>query len=149
MERYDCDSSADFKRFCQELNSSVKFVKLAVYFDSDCLKGSFCRMSEFPSDRRRITIFNDFGKFGCRSYAFFCSDCRYPFRYSSGKLIFAVFRNNSFELCNRIFVYDVKRRQILVLIHSHIERSVFNVRKAAFRIVDLIGRNSEIQKHSV
>ena len=62
--------------------------------------------------------------------------------------LFAVLADYLCKPLLRIAVYNVISRQSLALVHAHVERRVFHVRKSALGIVNLIGRNTEVYGRS-
>ena len=62
---------------------------------------------------------------------------------------FAVFKKDFREPIRGIFVDHIFGGKFVFAVHSHIERGVVHIRKAAGRVVKLMRRHAEIGKNSV
>ena len=66
-----------------------------------------------------------------------------------GEFFFTVFPDDPCQVFFGIRIYNVFRAHRAVAVHPHVQRSIFFIRKAALRIVDLIGGNSDIKQDAV
>ena len=149
MEGDDGQSSAGIEAADRSLHHAADGAELIVHGDADGLKASLCGVLLFAQRLRGHGRANNVDQLQRRF------DGRFLTRPADGCrdlrciALLAVIIENAAQLALRPGVDDRPRRERVVLIHTHIERGVRHVGKAARSIVELRRRNAEVEQHAV
>ena len=136
MKRYHRNSSADFQSvdgFFQGVGQNLKF---AVDFNPNRLENSFRGMTAVFGARNGL--FNELDQFAGRLNRRNFSRAANGGGDSFRETFLAVFAENFRQAVFVATINHVACRQSLSPVHAHIERRIFDVRKAAFSRVNLM-----------
>ena len=145
MESDDAKSAAFIQSFRNIIDGLLQHIQFAVYFDTDGLECSFCRMGAVFSGTLRHCLFDDIYQFArCFDRAVF------SFFYdelcdSSCPAFFAVSKDDSVQFVFVIFIDHIVCAEGLVRIHTHIQWCILLIGKTAFRFIQLMRGNTDIQ----
>ena len=123
--------------------------KFGIDFDSNRLEAAFGGMGSPPARAGRNRVIDNVHQLAGGLNGFLLPLLDNELRNSGSPLFFTVTIEDVRQFSLAVFVNHLACGQRLRLIHTHIQRSIRLIRKAAFGTIQLPGRNAQIQQDAI
>lgn len=147
MEGNDCQSAAGSQHRKRRFQPVFQMFKLPVHRNADRLEGFFAGIFH-PAHLLRYAAFDDFRQFQCGVDRLFLSCPHNIPGDAPGEGLFPIGIQDPGKLLFRNRIHQFFRRHA-GLAHTHIQGCIVVIGKPTGILVQLVGRNAQIQQHAV